>query len=123
MIEFFVNKIFLHISQFVALNKCIFHTNNHKVPTGWVISVEIFLGLTEPQGNINKKETIFCIIPRQGFSHFRQLLQNPGLTEMNCFAGSPIYSVKNLKSTALFWGVGGIKYIYMGPFLQDGNWP
>ena len=101
MIEFFVNKIFLHISQFVALNKCIFHTNNHKVPTGWVISVEIFLGLTEPQGNINKKETIFCIIPRQGFSHFRQLLQNPGLKEMKGYPSSAIYLVNKLWSTAL----------------------
>ena len=47
------------------------------------------------------KSTKNFIIPRHGFSHFKQLLQNPGLKEMSGFPSSPIYSVKNLRYTAL----------------------
>ena len=38
---------------------------------------------------------MIMITPPQGFSHIRQLLQNPGLNEMRSFPKSPIYSVKN----------------------------
>ena len=53
-----------------------------------------------PKETFTKKGTIF-FIPRKGFSHFRQGLQNPGLKEISGFPSSPIYSVRNLRSTAL----------------------
>ena len=81
--------------------KCLFHMNNHKDAAGWVIYVERVSRWTEPQGSIYKKGTYFFFIPRQGFSLLRQLLLNPRLKEMSGFPSSPIYLVKNLRSTAL----------------------
>ena len=96
-------SFFLEIfSTHFTSSKCLFHMNNHKDPAGWVISVESISSWTEPQGNIYKKSTIlFFIIPRQGFFHFWKLLQNPGLKEMSGFPSSPIYLVRNWRSTAL----------------------
>ena len=79
--------------------KCFFHMNNHKNPAGWVIPVERISRWTKPWGNINKKTQEK---KNQGLSHFRQLLENLGLKEMSDFPRCPIYSVKNLRSTALF---------------------
>ena len=54
-----------------------------------------------PEGIFTKNAPHFFIAPWQGSSHLRQLLQNPWLKEMSGVSSSPIYSVKNLRSTAL----------------------
>ena len=74
--------------------KCLFHMNNHKDPSSWVISVDRISRLTKPWGNINKKTYFFYYYSKAGFSHFRQILQNLGLKEMSGFPSSPMYSVK-----------------------------
>ena len=99
VVNFFLEIFFTHFTSYCP--KCLFNWNNHKDPAGSVISVEIIARWNKSQRNIYKKKYIDFIIPRPGFSHFRQLLQIPGLKEMSGFPRSPIYSVNNLRSTAL----------------------
>ena len=104
VIFIFFLKYFSHISPVIALN--VFST--------WIITKIKLAGWylwKEFQDELNHEETItkkalnFFMTHMQGFSHFRQLLQNHGLKEMRGFPSSLIYSVKNLRSTALwFWG-------------------
>ena len=53
--------------------------NNHKDPAGWGYLWKEVQDELNPEETLTKKEQFFYIIPRQGISNFKQLLQKLGL--------------------------------------------
>ena len=101
-------KYFPHISPVISLN--VFSTwKITKIQLArWYLWKEIQEELN-PEETFTKQPQFFFINPRQRFSHLKQLLQNPGLKEMSGFPSSSIYSVENLRSTALLISNTGLK--------------